>query len=127
MIDASANYDDWAYLRPTGGASQPFRLSDFADTISIGYYDDAKLPIQISYPRGGWTFVKGGSSRALVMSFDLDPGTYTVQTNYIRPTPYNGYEYDSVYEGVIPNLERRHKEMPVVMRMLSPSFLPSIV
>lgn len=78
VIDASANYDDWAYLRPTGGASQPFRLSDFADTISIGYYDDAKPPIQISYPRGGWTFVKGGSSRALVMSFDLDPGDSTV-------------------------------------------------
>lgn len=71
--DAAANFNDWAYLKPTGGASQPFRLADFADTISIGYYHGAQPPIQISYPRGGWTFVKGGSSRSLVMYFDLDP------------------------------------------------------
>lgn len=71
--DAAANFNDWAYLKPTGGASQPFRLADFADTISVGYYHGAQPPIQINYPRGGWTFVKGSTSRALVMYFDLDP------------------------------------------------------
>lgn len=80
--DAAANFNDWAYLKPTGGASQPFRLADFADTISVGYYHGAQPPIQISYPRGGWTFVKGGSSRSLVMYFDLDPdnSAYNLQT-----------------------------------------------
>ena len=76
--DAAANFNDWAYLKPTGGASQPFRLADFADTISIGYYHGAQPPIQISYPRGGWTFIKGGTSRSLVMYFDLDPDDSTV-------------------------------------------------
>jgi hypothetical protein len=73
VIDAAANYGDWAYLKPTGGASQPFRLADFANTISQGYYHAAQPPIQLNYPRGGWTFIKGGTSKALVMSFDLDP------------------------------------------------------
>ena len=73
VMDAAANYGDWAYLKPTGGASQPFRLADFANTISQGYYHAAQPPIQLNYPRGGWTFIKGGTSKALVMSFDLDP------------------------------------------------------
>jgi hypothetical protein len=73
VIDAAAKYGDWAYLKPTGGASQPFRLADFANTISQGYYHAAQPPIQLNYPRGGWTFIKGGTSKALVMSFDLDP------------------------------------------------------
>lgn len=73
VMDAAANYGDWAYLKPTGGASQPFRLADFANTISQGYYHAAQPPIQLNYPRGGWTFIKGGTSKALVMNFDLDP------------------------------------------------------
>lgn len=78
VIDAAANYGDWAYLKPTGGASQPFRLADFANTISQGYYHAAQPPIQLNYPRGGWTFIKGGTSKALVMSFDLDPNDSAV-------------------------------------------------
>lgn len=78
VIDAAANYGDWAYLKPTGGASQPFRLADFANTISQGYYHAAQPPIQLNYPRGGWTFIKGGTSKALVMSFDLDPSDSAV-------------------------------------------------
>ena len=74
VIDASGRYEQWAYAKPTGGASEPFRLADFADTISQGYYHAAQPPIQLNYPRGGWTFIKGDSSRALVMHFDLDPG-----------------------------------------------------
>lgn len=82
VIDASGRYDQWAYLKPTGGASQPFRLADFADTISQGYYHAAQPPIQLSYPRNGWTFIKGDSSRALVMHFDLDPdnSAYNLQS-----------------------------------------------
>lgn len=78
VIDAAANYGEWAYLKPTGGASQPFRLADFANTISQGYYHAAQPPIQLNYPRGGWTFIKGGTSKALVMSFDLDPSDSAV-------------------------------------------------
>ena len=78
VIDAAANYGNWAYLKPTGGASQPFRLADFANTISQGYYHAAQPPIQLNYPRGGWTFIKGGTSKALVMSFDLDPNDSAV-------------------------------------------------
>lgn len=80
--DAAANFADWAYLKPTGGTSEPFRLADFADTISQGYYHAAQPPIQLNYPRGGWTFIKGGSSRELVMHFDLDPGNsaYNLQS-----------------------------------------------
>lgn len=78
VMDAAANYGDWAYLKPTGGASQPFRLADFANTISQGYYHAAQPPIQLNYPRGGWTFIKGGTSKALVMSFDLDPSDSAV-------------------------------------------------
>lgn len=78
VIDAAAKYGDWAYLKPTGGASQPFRLADFANTISQGYYHAAQPPIQLNYPRGGWTFIKGGTSKALVMSFDLDPSDSAV-------------------------------------------------
>ena len=82
VIDASGRYEQWAYAKPTGGTSEPFRLADFADTISQGYYHAAQPPIQLNYPRGGWTFIKGGSSRALVMHFDLDPGNsaYNLQS-----------------------------------------------
>ena len=73
VMDAAANAATWGYDKPTGGASEPFRLADFANTISQGYYHAAQPPIQLNYPRGGWTFIKGGTSKALVMNFDLDP------------------------------------------------------
>ena len=34
VMDAAANAATWGYDRPTGGASEPFRLADFANTIS---------------------------------------------------------------------------------------------
>lgn len=73
VMDAAANAATWGYDRPTGGASEPFRLADFANTISQGYYHGAHPFIEVNYPRGGWTFVKGGTSRALMILFDTDP------------------------------------------------------
>lgn len=73
VMDAAANAATWGYDKPTGGASEPFRLADFANTISQGYYHGAHPFIEVNYPRGGWTFVKGGTSRALIILFDTDP------------------------------------------------------
>lgn len=73
VMDAAANAATWGYDKPTGGASEPFRLADFANTISHGYYHGAHPFIEVNYPRGGWTFVKGGTSRALIIFFDTDP------------------------------------------------------
>ena len=78
VMDAAANAAEWGYDRPTGGASEPFRLADFANTISQGYYHGAHPFIEVNYPRGGWTFVKGGTSRALIMLFDTDPGDQAI-------------------------------------------------
>ena len=72
--DAAAN--DWDYQLPVGGASSPYRLSDFGNVESRnsnGYYHGAVPPIQVVYPRGGWTFSRGSTQRSLVISIDLDP------------------------------------------------------
>ena len=72
--DAAAN--DWDYQLPVGGASSPYRLSDFGNVESLnsnGYYHGAVPPIQVVYPRGGWTFSRGSTQRSLVISIDLDP------------------------------------------------------
>lgn len=75
--DASAN--QWSYAKPTGGASEPFRLADFAETISQGYFHAAVPPIMINYPRGGWTFMRGASSsRIFTIMFELDPSDSAV-------------------------------------------------
>lgn len=75
--DAAAN--DWGYNKPNGGSSAPYRLTDFALTNSVGYYRDAVPPIQIVYPRGGWTFMRGSSQRrTMTIYFDLDPDDSTV-------------------------------------------------
>lgn len=78
VMDAAANAATWGYDRPTGGASEPFRLADFANTISQGYYHGAQPFIEVNYPRGGWTFIKGGTSRSLIILFDTDPGDQAI-------------------------------------------------
>ena len=83
--DAAGN--DWEYNRPQGGSSQPYRLTDFAKNNSVGYYRDAVPPIQVVYPKGGWTFMRGSNqSRTLTIYFDLDPddSVYNLQcTDFI--------------------------------------------
>ena len=72
--DAAAN--DWDYQLPVGGASSPYRLGDFGNVESLnsnGYFHGAVPPIQVVYPRGGWTFSRGSTQRSLVISIDLDP------------------------------------------------------
>jgi hypothetical protein len=74
IMDAAAN--DWQYNKPQGGARQPYRLSDFGNAehpSSTGYYHDAVPPIQINYPRNGWTYTRGSTSRSLIIYADLDP------------------------------------------------------
>lgn len=74
IMDAAAN--DWIYNKPTGGASQPYRLSDFANAQnpqSYGYYHTAVPPIQMNYPKNGWTYTRGSSSRVFNIYADLDP------------------------------------------------------
>jgi len=73
----SACEEDWGYTPPSGGAAGPFRLGDFGNwenRPSQGYYHYAVPPIQVNYPRDGWTFLRGSNaSRTLVVSIDLDP------------------------------------------------------
>lgn len=67
---------DWEYTKPSGGANSPFRESDFVKGPgnTVGYYHDAVPPIQIVYPRDGWTFLRGSNTnRSLVIYADLDP------------------------------------------------------
>lgn len=67
---------DWGYHQPTGGASEPYRESDFVQgpNTSNGYYHYAVPPIQVVYPRDGWTFMRGtDSGRWLTIYVDLDP------------------------------------------------------
>lgn len=68
---------DWGYNPPNGGASAPYRLTDFANAehpSSEGYYHNAVPPIIVNYPRDGWTFMRGSTAtRVLVISVDLDP------------------------------------------------------
>lgn len=74
IMDAASN--DWDYDPPAGGSATPYRLTDFANyehQSSDGYYHLAVPPIQVSYPREGWTFIKGSSQRTLVIYIDLDP------------------------------------------------------
>ena len=74
IMDAASN--DWDYEPPTGGSSYPYRLTDFANAenpSSYGYYHNAVPPIQVNYPRDGWTFSRGSTQKSLVISIDLDP------------------------------------------------------
>lgn len=68
---------DWGYTPPSGGTAGPFRLGDFGNwesRPSQGYYHYAVPPIQVNYPRDGWTFLRGSNqNRTLVISIDLDP------------------------------------------------------
>lgn len=68
---------DWGYNPPNGGASAPYRLTDFANAetpTNDGYYHRAVPPIQVNYPRDGWTFLRGANAaRNLIISIDLDP------------------------------------------------------
>ena len=67
---------DWGYHQPTGGDSEPYRESDFVQgpNTSNGYYHYAVPPIQVVYPRDGWTFMRGtDSGRWLTIYVDLDP------------------------------------------------------
>ena len=79
IMDAATN--DWEYDRPQGTVNDVYREYDFtcerAPTTSPGYNKYAVPPIQCVYPRGGWTFMRGGSSRSLVIYFDLDPANDT--------------------------------------------------
>ena len=82
IMDACGN--DWHYQMPTGGAAAPYRESDFikGPGNTIGYYHDAVPPIQINYPRNGWTYTRGTISRAMPIYADLDPddSTYNLQS-----------------------------------------------
>ena len=73
----SACEGDWGYNAPNGGVNAPYRLTDFANAehpSSDGYYHRAVPPIQVNYPRDGWTFMRGSnSSRVLKISINLDP------------------------------------------------------
>lgn len=72
----SACEGDWGYNLPLGGASSPYRLTDFANPenrTSYGYDHNAVPPIQVNYPRDGWQYVKG-SGKNLLIYVDLDPG-----------------------------------------------------
>ena len=73
--DACTN--DWEYNRPTGGAAAPYRQTDFGNAenpSAYGYYHYAVPPIQVNYPRDGWTFLRGSNTnRSLVIYVDLDP------------------------------------------------------
>lgn len=76
IADAAAN--DWGMILPSGGSNSPYRLSDFGDPESAssnapGYNHEAVPPIQCNYPKDGWTFIKGSSTRQLVIQFSLDP------------------------------------------------------
>ena len=74
IIDACSL--DWGYHQPTGGDSEPYRESDFVQgpNTSNGYYHYAVPPIQVVYPRDGWTFMRGSNqSRSLIIYVDLDP------------------------------------------------------
>ena len=82
IMDACGN--DWSYQMPTGGAAAPYRESDFikGPGNTVGYYHDAVPPIQINYPRNGWTYTRGTTSRAMTIYADLDPddSVYNLQS-----------------------------------------------
>ena len=77
--DAAGN--DWEYVKPNGGSNSPYRLHDFGNTVSLtgeGYYHNAVPPIQVNYPRNGWTYTRGsGNSRTFGIYIDLDPDDST--------------------------------------------------
>lgn len=80
--DAAAN--DWVYTKPSGGISQPFRMTDF------NKYDHMAVPfIQVVYPQGGWQHIVG-STDDLVIHIDLDPGDeeYNLHTTDIINSAY---------------------------------------
>lgn len=79
LVEEAAS-NDWGYIKPSGGSGSPYRLHDFGNTVnqsSIGYNQNAVPPIQCVYPKGGWTFMRGGTSRNLIIYFDLDPSNDT--------------------------------------------------
>lgn len=79
LVEEAASYD-WGYTKPSGGANSPYRLHDFGNTVSlnsIGYNHNCVPPIQCVYPKDGWTFMRGGSARNLIINFDLDPSNDT--------------------------------------------------
>ncbi len=79
IMDAAAN--DWQYTRPTGGVNDPYRMADFRNEVNatgMGYYKDAVPPIQINYPKNGWTYTRGATTRNLIIYADLDPDDSTI-------------------------------------------------
>lgn len=96
IMDACGN--DWDYQKPTGGAAAPYRESDFikGPGNTVGYYHDAVPPIQINYPRNGWTYTRGTTSRAMTIYADLDPDD----------SAYNLQSYDFVAQGLDLNTWR---------------------
>ncbi len=92
IMDAAGN--DWDYEPPTGGSTYPYRLTDFANAehpSSYGYYHNAVPPIQVNYPRDGWTFTRGTTQKSLVISIDLDPddSAINLQANDFTATGLN--------------------------------------
>ena len=77
IMDAAGN--DWEYDQPT--MSDMCRQADFrcerAPLTSPGYNKYAVPPIQCVYPKDGWTFMRGSTSRGLLIYFDLDPANDT--------------------------------------------------
>jgi hypothetical protein len=66
MMDAVKNGNDYAYLSPRGGASEPYRLGDFA-----GYNSEARPPIE-GVPMGG-TYYKTSDTIPVGCMITIEP------------------------------------------------------
>ena len=77
MKNAVKNGATWAYNRPRGGASSPYRLGDFR-----GYDTEAQVPFKMEAPNGDGATI-GGSLR-LLLHEDL--------TDIVKWAKFSGYQ-----------------------------------
>lgn len=88
----------WTYRPPTGGAPEPFRLTDWSDAAgNYGYYHEAEAPI------GGASATSFNIDSSGHLRISFNNGAQAVETIKLDELTYptTGYDIGNMYFGVI--------------------------
>ena len=88
----------WAYRPPTGGASEPFRLTDWSNAAkTLGYYHEAEAPI------GGASATSFNIDSSGHLRISFNNGAQAVETIKLDELTYPtaGYDIGNMYFGIL--------------------------
>lgn len=78
---------DWVYLKPEGGNSSPFRITDF-----IGYNHTSVFPYKFQMPSILYIYGDGRETSGTFLVSKQEGGGFTIQDLYYMMDLYGGYE-----------------------------------